>query len=273
MTEQMEAETTAGSSNTMYQVFILLLTLFSLAIMVLLLLPRLSPATTVTLTAVDTLICFVFLWDFARSMRRAESKRDYFLHHGGWLDLLGSIPTIPGIPWTALLRLARLGRLARIMRFLRAGNKEAMWQDFKEHRAESALYITAFIAIVMITVAAVFVLQVESRAADPNIVTGGDAFWWAFVTITTVGYGDKYPTTGLGRFMAMILMVIGVGIFGVLTSYLSSAFINPTEEEKNEVLSESNPDLYRELQLLRQENAQIKATLAEMNALLRKQNE
>jgi voltage-gated potassium channel len=71
-----------------------------------------------------------------------------------------------------------------------------------------------------------------------NISTGGDAFWWAFVTITTVGYGDRYPTTGLGRIMAMVLMTVGVGVFGVLTSYMASVFLAPDDEEKNSRSSE-----------------------------------
>jgi voltage-gated potassium channel len=240
--------------------------------MVLLVLPILTDATRNTLQFIDTLICFIFLFDFFGNLRRAESRRGYFLHGGGWLDLLGSIPSIPALPWTAILRLARLGRLARILRFLRAGDREDMWADFKANRAESALYVTIFIAIVMITISSIVVLQFESRAENPNIVTGGDAFWWAFVTITTVGYGDRFPTTGLGRFFAMILMVVGVGIFGVLTSFLSAAFITPPDKtEEGGTGNELLPDIHGELQQLRQENAEIKASLAEMNQLLRGQ--
>ena len=205
--------------------------------------------------------------DFIGNLRRAKVKRQYIVHEGGWLDLLGSIPSIPAFPWTAVLRLARLGRLARILRFLRAGNKEEMWAEFKANRAESALYVTAFVAIVVISVLAVVVLNAEARADDPNILTGGEAFWWAFVTITTVGYGDYYQTSTWGRFMALILMVVGVGIFGVLTSYLSSAFIGPAEEE--DANSFSQADLQAELQSLRQENAEIKTSLSELSDMLR----
>ena len=238
--------------------------------MVVLILPGLSDATRTTLQFIDTLICFFFMLDFIGNLRRAKVKRQYFLKEGGWLDLLGSIPSIPAFPWTAVLRLARLGRLARILRFLKTGNKEEMWAEFKANRAESALYVTIFVAIVVITVSAVVVLQAEGRADDPNIVTGGDAFWWAFVTITTVGYGDRYPTTGLGRFLALILMVVGVGIFGVLTSYLSSAFISSDEDE--DVKSSADVDLYGELQFLRQENEEIKTSLADITDLLRKKD-
>ena len=244
------------------------MTIFSLVVMVLLILPFLSDATRTTLQFIDTLICVIFLLDFLGNLRRARVKRRYFLHEGGWLDLLGSIPSIPAFPWTAILRLARLGRRARILRFLRNSSKEELWAEFKANRAESALYVTAFVAIVVISVSAIVILQVESQADNPNITTGGDAFWWAFVTITTVGYGDRYPTTGWGRFFALILMVVGVGIFGVLTSYLSSAFIGPDDDEDADGIAEA--DIHAELQFLRRENAEIKASLADIADMVQK---
>jgi voltage-gated potassium channel len=115
---------------------------------------------------------------------------------------------------------------------------------------------------------AVVVLQVETRSPDANIVTGGDAFWWAFVTVTTVGYGDKFPVSGLGRFMAMLLMIVGVGIFGVLTSYLSAAFIGPDDDDEAE--DEDNESetgtarLEADMALVKEELATIKQMLQEI---------
>ena len=71
---------------------------------------------------------------------------------------------------------------------------------------------------------------VEPAVDGSNIKTGGDAFWWAFVTITTVGYGDRFPVTPTGRFVGMVTMAVGIGIFGVLTSYLSSLFLAKDDE-------------------------------------------
>ena len=70
-------------------------------------------------------------------------------------------------------------------------------------------------------------LNAESRAPDANIATGWDAFWWAVVTITTVGYGDRYPITVAGRITAMCVMVMGLGIIGALASLLSSLLVAP----------------------------------------------
>jgi voltage-gated potassium channel len=247
-----------------YNLFILALTIFSLTLMVVLLLPGLSTATRVTLQFIDTIICIVFLGDFLSNLRLAPNNRDYFLRQGGWLDLLGSIPSIPGLPLTAIFRLARLSRLTRIIRFLKAKDPKDLWADFMANRARSALLVTIFVAIVVITIASVVVLQVETRSPDANIVTGGDAFWWAFVTITTVGYGDQYPVSGLGRFMAMLLMIVGVAIFGVLTSYLSAAFIGPEDEEADDKSEARAERLEADMTQVKQELATIRQMLQEI---------
>jgi ion channel len=79
----------------------------------------------------------------------------------------------------------------------------------------------------VLTTSSVLIVQFESASPDANITTGGDALWWAFVTITTVGYGDKYPVTLLGRATAVAVMFAGVGIIGALASILASLLVSP----------------------------------------------
>lgn len=225
-----------------YDLFIVSLTIFSLMVVVVLALFPISEAVANTLTAIDWLICIIFLIDFFWNMRAAPDKRVYFFKGGGWLDLLGSIPPFPSLRWTSVFRLFRVFRLTRIVPVIRARGLKAVWEDFTANRAQNTLLITVFITIVVITIAAVVVLQVETRSAEANITTGGDAFWWAFVTVTTVGYGDRFPTTGLGRIMAMILMTLGVGIFGVLASYMASVFLAPEDEEVDELTETVVPE-------------------------------
>jgi voltage-gated potassium channel len=210
-----------------YNLFILVITIVSLIIMVLLLLPF-DEQTLILLRFYDNTICFVFLVDFALQMRRASSVRSYFIHQRGWLDLLGSIPSFGFFQATALFRLARLSRLARVLRLLREHNKDTILSDVLHNRAQYAFLITILAALLVLISASIVVLEAESRAPGANITTGGDALWWAIVTITTVGYGDKYPITAVGRSAAVFVMVAGIGIIGSLASIMASFLVAPT---------------------------------------------
>jgi len=82
--------------------------------------------------------------------------------------------------------------------------------------------------MIVLVVSSVLVLEFEITAPPgetPNIATGGDALWWAIVTITTVGYGDFYPVTTLGRLTGVFVMFAGVGIIGALASILASILV------------------------------------------------
>ena len=74
------------------------------------------------------------------------------------------------------------------------------------------------------------VLSVERDAPDGNIRTLGDAVWWSFTTMTTVGYGDHAPTTGLGRMLAVGLMLSGIALLGVVTANIAAWFIARFEQ-------------------------------------------
>jgi voltage-gated potassium channel len=219
-----------------YEIFILVVTLLSLAVMALLLLP-LDKATIDALQFWDNLICVIFLFDFAYNITGSHPRRQYFIHQRGWLDLLGSIPSLGVLRFTALLRLARLSRLARIARLLTGQRKKELIADLLLNRGQYALFLTILLALVVMSVSSVAILQFESGSPSANITTGGDALWWSLVTITTVGYGDFYPVTLLGRIVATFVMFSGVGIIGALASILASLLLSPappTDQETKE---------------------------------------
>jgi len=221
-----------------YNIFILVLTIFSLAIMVLLLLP-LTQAERDLLTLYDNAVCMIFLVDFGMNLAGSKPRRAYFLGQRGWLDLLGSIPSFGFIPFTALFRLARLSRLSRITRLLRGQAGKDLVLDVLRNRGQYATFITVLLAGIVLSVASLVVLETEGRAADGNIKTGGDAIWWGLVTITTVGYGDFYPVTLPGRLTGVFVMFAGIGIIGALASILASLLVAPSTPE--ETAPESAP--------------------------------
>jgi voltage-gated potassium channel len=214
-----------------YNIFILVLTLFSLAIMAVLLLP-LDDDTRDLLTLYDNVICVIFLGDFAMNLAGSRPRSAYFIKQRGWLDLLGSIPSFSFIPFTALFRLARLSRLVRIGKLLSGKNRKALVADVLHNRGQYATFITILAAGMVLSIASVLVLQFESKAPDANIQTGGDAIWWGIVTLTTVGYGDRFPVTFLGRLTGVSVMVAGIGIIGALASILASLLVSPSTPEE-----------------------------------------
>ena len=215
-----------------YNIFILVLTIFSLVAMALLVLPILREDTRQLLMVYDNVICLVFLGDFAYNLAGSKPRRGYFIHERGWLDLLGSIPSFGFFQFTALFRLARLSRLARIGRLLGAKDRKAIVRDVLENRGQYATFITLLAAGLVLSVASVVVLQVEGKNPDANISTPGDALWWGLVTITTVGYGDTFPVTLLGRSVGVLVMIAGVGIIGALASILASLLVPPPKEDE-----------------------------------------
>jgi voltage-gated potassium channel len=213
-----------------YNIFILVLTIYSLAIMVVLLLP-IDPATRDAVNLWDNVICVVFLIDFGMNLYGSRPKGAYFIHQRGWLDLLGSIPSFGFIPFTALFRLARLSRLARIRKLMSGQAGKDLVLDVLNNRGQYATFITILLAGMILSVASVLILQFEVGAPDGNIKTGGEALWWAIVTITTVGYGDYYPVTFLGRLTAVFVMFAGIGIIGALASILASLLVAPSSSD------------------------------------------
>jgi len=248
-----------------YNMFILVLTILSLVIMVVMFLP-LDDETIGLLQVYDNLICVIFLFDFFLNLRAAPKKSDYFIKERGWLDLLGSIPSLgTTFKYSGLFRLARLSRLTRILRLLRGENKKRLIADVGKNRSQYAGLVTILLALIVISTASVLVLQFESQSPDSNIRSGRDAFWYSVVTITTVGYGDRYPVTSGGRITAMFIMFTGVGIIGALASMLASVLVGsppaPAEEETS--AAAPAPPVEQELVIIKNELAAIRQLLEE----------
>jgi voltage-gated potassium channel len=137
----------------------------------------------------------------------------------GWLDLVSSIPMLGPLRWG---RVARIARLLRVLRGVRSAR--AIGQFLMVRRSESAFLTASLLSVLIIVSGSIAVLQFEAPAGG-NIVSGQDALWWAVTTMTTVGYGDRFPITAEGRLVAVVLMAAGVGLFGTLSGLVASWFL------------------------------------------------
>jgi voltage-gated potassium channel len=255
-----------GRSNA-YNIFILILTIFSLVVMVALFLP-LNEATMGLLQFYDNLICAFFLLDFFITFRNAPSKKDFFIRQRGWLDLIGSVPSFGLVfpyRYLGLLRLARLNRARRIAHHLGVQRRGELLRDILRNRSKYASFLVGILAIVVLASASVLVLQFESASPDALITTGWDAFWYSIVTITTVGYGDYYPVTIGGRITGIFIMLTGVGIIGALASLMASLLIGESHatSEGETVDQGQQTKLESELAAIREELAALRKMMEE----------
>lgn len=167
------------------------------------------------LRSVDVLLALILLADFAARLWTADKRAAYFFREGGWLDLLGSIPS---------LAIFRLVRMYRTMKELGEEGRRVVLREFHRARADGALLLIVWLVLVVLEACGVAVLIAEHGATGAKILTASDALWWGFQTITTVGYGDVYPVTNLGRLVGYVLMTVGVGLFGTFTAWLANWF-------------------------------------------------
>ena len=212
--------------STGYEIFILLLSLVSVFNLIIIWINYVYPIAPLTLGVIDiinTILTVFFLFDFSYRILTTSAKSNYFFKNWGWADLLACVPQ---------LRAFRLFRVFRAVRLLKVFGVKNMVNEIVNNRAGIALFITVFSIIVISEIVGIWMLIAEAKSLDANIVTSGDAVWWTLVTMTTVGYGDKYPVTATGRVLAIFVMLSGVALIGVLASFLSNFFLAPPKKEK-----------------------------------------
>jgi voltage-gated potassium channel len=121
-------------------------------------------------------------------------------------------------------------------------------------RGRVAVYVAGSTSLVLL-VASLAVLDAERGHEGSNIETFPDALWWAMTTVTTVGYGDRFPVTGTGRLIAGGLMLAGIALLGVVTASLASWLLEQVREVEEESEAATRRDvaaLTAEMQALRQ---------------------
>jgi len=200
----------------------------------------LSKEMSTLLREIDFVICLIFFIDFLYRFFSAKNKWDYM--RWGWIDLISSIP----MNFFLAGRLFRIFQLLRVLRAIRS--IKYLSHYFLKNKIKSAFTSAAILAFVTLVFCAIGILQVEKDAPGAKITNAEDALWWAYVTITTVGYGDLYPVTSEGRIIAAVLMTVGVGLFGTFTAYVASWFVaKKVEEDEEKIEQEIEKDLQDKL--------------------------
>jgi voltage-gated potassium channel len=182
---------------------------------------RLDPQVRMVLSYADYAVCALFGVDFVISLWRAPHRLRY-LSTWGWLDLLSSIPVLNVARWG---RVARVARVFRVLRGIKATKEISA--VLLQQRARNTFLAVSLLALLLVVTCSIAILHFET-VPEANIHTAADAVWWSFATITTVGYGDRYPVTPEGRVVAVILMCAGVGLFGTFSGFVAAWFLGPT---------------------------------------------
>jgi voltage-gated potassium channel len=236
-------EARAARVSLGYQLAMLVLCLYALGVLAAQTVLRLDPRTRAIFDQADYVVCVLFMADFVVSLARAPNRWRYFTTWG-WIDLLSSIQTISPARWG---RAARVLRVLRVLRGLRA--TKILTTLVLKRRAENTVLAASLIVLLLVVFCSIAVLHFED-APESNIKTAGDAIWWALATVTTAGYGDRYPVTAEGRFIATILMCAGVGLFGTLSGFLAAWFLGSEKQPHDPELAAMRQELAAMRELL-----------------------
>jgi len=156
---------------------------------------------------------FAFALDLIYGIWKAENKKEYLKRHP--LEIASVL--LPFLRPLRLMRVISFGSLA--LQRVAIGRQFAITVKV----AISALFIS-YVAAIQITIS-------ERSVEGSNIKTFSDGLWWAVTTVTTVGYGDRYPTTSEGRLLAVLLMITGISLVGVITASIAAWFVKMSQED------------------------------------------
>ncbi len=213
-----------------YELFVAAVSVLSIVNLVLMYVVSVDSLDTVLLV-MNILLTAILFFDFVYRLVTAPSRSGYFFRQFGWADLLSSLP----FPQVKIFRVFRLVRVARL---LRQNGTRVVGNSLLRNRAGSALLSLLLMGILVLEFGSLWMLALEESAPGANITTASDSIWYTIVTISTVGYGDRYPVTNEGRILGTVIIIIGVGIFGTFTGYLANLFLAPKPpKEEVEVIA------------------------------------
>jgi len=175
----------------------------------------------------DNVILVIFVADYFIRLFSAKNKKIFIREN--IFDLIAIIPinsAFRAFRFVRLIRILKLVKLVKVFAYI--------MRLFK--RTKKFFDTNGFKYVVALTLFSIFISSFLIHFAEG--MSYQDGLWWSFVTATTVGYGDISPKTSFGRLIAVVLMIMGIGLIGSLTSTITSYFINNKKETsfKNEII-------------------------------------
>lgn len=216
------------SLDSKFQILLLVLSVYVVIELYVSTLVVYAPETKQKLQWIDFGICMLFLYDFFSGLFRATDKWAYFKRN--WIDLVSSIPTVEA------LRIGRIARIVRILRVIRSA--KYIFTFFNKKNSAGTFKNLILISTMIILLFTVSFYQLE-KGANPHISSMGDSLWWTTITTITVGFlQDIPPVTVEGKFLSVVLILLGMVIFSTLTGTITDLFIE--DEDIQENLTELN---------------------------------
>lgn len=225
MTANQTSNHSTSDHITFFDVVVLVLSILVLVGMLADVVTKLPAEASTVLEDFDLFVCIVLFVDFLRRFRAAPKKLAFM--KWGWIDLIACIPNINAFRWGRMIRIMRVIRILRAFRSF-----QRVLSIVFHHRTRNGLVSAIVITILLIAFSSMAILVTETSDRS-NIKTAEDAVWWSVSTITTVGYGDRFPVTTAGRAIAVVLMFCGVGLFGTLSGIVAMWFLGDRENSRS----------------------------------------
>lgn len=192
-----------------------------------------------TISVVIFIIDYLLRWITADYKLSKDKKWKSFLLYPftffAIIDLLSILPSL-GIfkPTFKLLRITRLIKIFRILKIVRYSHRiELLFNVLKKERA--TLFSVFMIAVFYIVITALIMFNAEGATEGAtHFQNFFDALYWATTTLTTVGYGDIYPATNLGRFISMLSSILGVAIIALPSGVITASYLEELKNDKKE---------------------------------------
>lgn len=175
-------------------------------------------------------ITILFTIEYIARIISVKKPKKYIFSFFGIIDLLSTIPKylsliIGGAHALVALRALRLLRVFRILKLVRyVGEANKLGKALKASRFKIFVFISAVI-ILCVIIGTIMYLVEGNKSGFTSIPRG---VYWAIVTLTTVGYGDIAPQTGLGQLLASMVMILGYGIIAIPTGIVTVEFSKQT---------------------------------------------